>query len=223
MKSLALRSTVIPAVVGAAIFLSAPVANASSLPVYSGPFYLNVDVASDYDISNIVEFTSGPEGSATGQFAISAPAGSVDNGFPFPGPSYDYTVFLVGIAHSDDAHDGGLALFTKTAYAPTAVGQSFNSLFSYDEATLANDLVNETVDGDARLNGFASAYIASIGFTPGDALSIIAFSDGALAGGGTSSVVPAPTPLPAALPLFATGLGAIGVFGWRRKRKTAAV
>jgi hypothetical protein len=31
------------------------------------------------------------------------------------------------------------------------------------------------------------------------------------------------TPLPAALPLFATGLGALGVFSWRRKRKGAAV
>ena len=31
-----------------------------------------------------------------------------------------------------------------------------------------------------------------------------------------------PTPLPAALPLFATGLGALGLLGWRRKRKHAA-
>jgi hypothetical protein len=30
------------------------------------------------------------------------------------------------------------------------------------------------------------------------------------------------TPLPAALPLFAGGLGALGLFGWRRKRKNAA-
>ena len=30
-------------------------------------------------------------------------------------------------------------------------------------------------------------------------------------------------PLPAALPLFATGLGALGLLGWRRKRKLAAV
>jgi hypothetical protein len=28
------------------------------------------------------------------------------------------------------------------------------------------------------------------------------------------------TPLPAALPLFATGLGALGLLGWRRKRKS---
>jgi hypothetical protein len=31
------------------------------------------------------------------------------------------------------------------------------------------------------------------------------------------------TPLPAALPLFATGLGALGLLGWRRKRKNAAL
>ena len=31
------------------------------------------------------------------------------------------------------------------------------------------------------------------------------------------------TPLPAALPLFATGLGVLGLLGWRRKRKASAV
>jgi len=30
------------------------------------------------------------------------------------------------------------------------------------------------------------------------------------------------TPLPAALPLFSTGLGALGLLGWRRKRRKAA-
>lgn len=33
------------------------------------------------------------------------------------------------------------------------------------------------------------------------------------------SEVPTATPLPAALPLFASGLSALGLFGWRRKRK----
>jgi hypothetical protein len=33
---------------------------------------------------------------------------------------------------------------------------------------------------------------------------------------------PAETPLPAALPLFAGGLGVIGLLGWRRKRKQVA-
>ena len=31
------------------------------------------------------------------------------------------------------------------------------------------------------------------------------------------------TPLPAALPLFATGLGGLGLVGWRRKRKAQAI
>lgn len=35
--------------------------------------------------------------------------------------------------------------------------------------------------------------------------------------------VAATTPLPATLPLFATGLGALGLLGWRRKRKPLAV
>jgi hypothetical protein len=36
------------------------------------------------------------------------------------------------------------------------------------------------------------------------------------------SALDATTPLPAALPLFATGLGALGLLGWRKKRKAAA-
>jgi hypothetical protein len=38
----------------------------------------------------------------------------------------------------------------------------------------------------------------------------------------TASFAPAGTPLPAALPLFGTGLGVMGLFGWLRKRKTAS-
>jgi hypothetical protein len=33
----------------------------------------------------------------------------------------------------------------------------------------------------------------------------------------------ATTPVPAALPLFATGLSALGLLGWRKKRKSAAI
>ncbi|HUL86553.1 MAG TPA: VPLPA-CTERM sorting domain-containing protein [Pseudolabrys sp.] len=36
-------------------------------------------------------------------------------------------------------------------------------------------------------------------------------------------LAPVVTPLPAALPLFVTGLGALGLIGWRRKKKAAAL
>jgi hypothetical protein len=34
-----------------------------------------------------------------------------------------------------------------------------------------------------------------------------------------AAIEPTATPLPAALPLFATGIGGLGLLGWRRKRK----
>jgi hypothetical protein len=41
--------------------------------------------------------------------------------------------------------------------------------------------------------------------------------------GSLSLIFVAPTtPLPAALPLFVTGIGGLGLLGWRRKRKAVA-
>src|ERR1017187_4591991 len=40
---------------------------------------------------------------------------------------------------------------------------------------------------------------------------------------GTLEVFATTTPLPAALPLFASGLGALGLLGWSRKRKAVAM
>jgi hypothetical protein len=58
-----------------------------------------------------------------------------------------------------------------------------------------------------------SSGIAFDVFSGGDPTVLVTSSSGTLT----------PTPLPAALPLFAGGLGAMGLFGWRRKRKTKAV
>lgn len=51
--------------------------------------------------------------------------------------------------------------------------------------------------------------------TSGNGVNLVAY-------GGEGEPVHA-VPLPAALPLFATGLDALGLLGWRRKRKVAAL
>jgi hypothetical protein len=54
-------------------------------------------------------------------------------------------------------------------------------------------------------------------------LNIIQLSFNEMIGGGDGLsfdyAAIAPTPLPATFPLFATGLGALGLLSWRRKRK----
>jgi hypothetical protein len=51
------------------------------------------------------------------------------------------------------------------------------------------------------------------------------YTNGGLGGGGNGYDDPGiwMTPLPATLPLFATGLGAFGLFGWRTRRKAQGV
>ena len=56
---------------------------------------------------------------------------------------------------------------------------------------------------------------------PKTSISWIAFEGDASGSFGIQGV--AATPLPAALPLFAGGLGALGLLGWRRKRNAKAV
>ncbi len=62
-----------------------------------------------------------------------------------------------------------------------------------------------------RPNGFGSLYVLLVSNAGANPVDFVL----------TAEV--ATTPLPAALPLFATGLGVMGLFGWRRKRKALAV
>ena len=51
-------------------------------------------------------------------------------------------------------------------------------------------------------------------------MSVNAISKLVYAGAALSLAILVATPLPAALPLFVTGLGMFGALGWRRKRKS---
>jgi hypothetical protein len=101
-------------------------------------------------------------------------------------------------------------------FPATTAGTYFNTL---DMTSLANYTA-----GFLTANGgtAASAFTALLtGLAADDAY--INIHDSVFPGGEIrGQLVPASTPLPAALPLFATGLGALGLLGWRRKRKALA-
>jgi hypothetical protein len=73
--------------------------------------------------------------------------------------------------------------------------------------------------------------VNNTGYGISGALTSIGSSSATLIGTVTFDVRPVPVPppgpsevpLPGALPLFATGLGALGLLGWRRKRKAQTV
>ena len=66
---------------------------------------------------------------------------------------------------------------------------------------------------------YDNATFASLGVTPGTYVWI--WGDGT--GNQSFTLEIGSTPLPATLPLFATGRGALGLIGWRRKKKSAGL
>ena len=86
---------------------------------------------------------------------------------------------------------------------------------------------NPNITSSESFSDTASLLVASLG-APFELVQELelTFGEGAVSLTLTTDLTPNPlssTPLPAALPLFATGLGAMGLFGWRRKRKAQAV
>jgi hypothetical protein len=77
-------------------------------------------------------------------------------------------------------------------------------------------IITSTAQGnEVLLTGDPTAFVNSFGSATLDTLTFVCTAPGGCA-------QESATPLPAALPLFAGGLGALGFLGWRRKRKGAA-
>ena len=90
------------------------------------------------------------------------------------------------------------------------------------DPTLSKNFFN-TMDITIGINGWAYGTASSVWYSQDQ-------YGNTLTASGTATITELPpgeaqlsaTPLPAALPLFASGLGALGLLGWRRKRKSAA-
>ena len=137
-------------------------------------------------------------------------------------------LFIGGVALESQLVD--LNTVTFTAGDPTNFGSGILTVANSTTGTFVGiggsvgqiDLATNYTSGTSISDSatFDSETFATLGVTPGtyewtwgDA------SDQSY----TLIIGTAATPLPAALPLFASGLGAMGLLGWRRKRKAAAI
>ena len=108
---------------------------------------------------------------------------------------------------------------TGFTYSPDTSQNGTLILYS-DYATDSSKEFTEVSDVVIDINGLDATLPAVV---PGVWYSQAGYADTIMGSGpATGSASTEATPLPAALPLFATGLGALGLFGWRRKRKNVA-
>ena len=141
---------------------------------------------------------------------ITSISGSIDRALSAPGTPINNAMFRLAI------EQGGNIYFT-----------------SVPNGTIFSDGTNHTLSGSGLTASNFGLFTAG-GFTiPGSqhpdftqtfefGYLVLSNVSGAVSSFDNLSITVNSTPLPAALPLFATGLGALGLLGWRRKRKAAA-
>jgi hypothetical protein len=161
---------------------------------------------------------------------FNAPVGTTTITDPFTKYQPIAETFLIGVTSGlpgDAPGQQHLVLFTNTAWAASAQGVDWGTLFTttledtliadaasaYSTTTALSDVSN-FVGGDAiyGTNG-------SIAFAPGQAFTAIAFSNGQVIGGGTSFVTNVPEPSTWAMMLV--GFAGLGFAGYRRSKAVA--
>jgi hypothetical protein len=143
----------------------------------------------------------------------------------------DLTLPTTAPLTATDFITGGLNVLASSTVASTSANGTFNGSVSSNNLptiTIPNTTATATQTNPTAIGPFnTSLLIASSLTAPFSMTETLSFT---LAPGAEVNLVgfdttlgPAPVPLPATLPLFATGLGALGLLGWRRKRKAQAV
>ena len=150
---------------------------------------------------------------------------------------------LTGLASSGTFVDGGTINLNFLTFTGINTGVATNNTYSISEKMTVNSGTPQQLTVPFSLNINRTDALTIVGgttlsFLSGgslwqvvvNGLTLTTSGPGGIASGWlTASVTDPPTgdnvsqaPLPAALPLFASGLGAMGLFSWWRKRKSAA-
>jgi hypothetical protein len=143
-------------------------------------------------------FTSVPPGAPAGADVINIPPGDEYGFFKvnFTLPNGATNVSISGAANVDD--QGYIFINgNQIGYTTETANATFNSNIALNFVVGVNEFLVSDINSGGGPSG--AAFFATVTYDVSQ------------------------TPLPAALPLFATGLGALGLLGWRRKRKAAAI
>ena len=150
---------------------------------------------------------------------------------PTIGLALGYTV--TGMLTVDTVADAATSVVVtnNTATGGFGTGQYFGSqLFSNSFTVSGGTITAYSFQSDGGFNVSPNVtcctltMFSSTSSSPASAgLSDLPFTTGTVSGVSVAFTPPVSSvPLPATLPLFATGLGALGLLGWRRKKKTIA-
>jgi hypothetical protein len=199
--------------VAAAVYTTSP-ASADTFLVGTYTFNL-VDVTVDFTTPNSASPYLGTD-TFTGSFGWSCGNSNgsgceVTSGSFVVSGAFAAGTYACSAGCSSGVDGNGIEINLTNGTTNFALG--FGSLFG--DLCLAGNTgcgVTSGVQGNGTTDDILNwIYVGSNGYSPPD----VAYTN---AEGGYAQI----TPIPAALPLFATGLGAMGLFGWRRKRKIAA-
>jgi len=159
-------------------------------------------------------------------FTSNSGAGVNVNSAHFYGPDDLPNAYLVNPFTPPPDGPSDLVLTISLPTAVTAFGLDFSSLFSSTTVTFTlsngfSDAVN-TDNADTHFKTQFLGFLSTIPFNT-ITLSVPNIDDPDQTSYVVADVITATatTPLPAALPLFATGLGALGLAGLRRKKRKA--
>jgi hypothetical protein len=205
MKRLAANVAVVMVVVAGSAFVSLP-ANADT---FFGLTFTQVGTPTNgccgpFDVSATLDAT--PNGA--GNFNIVGISGTVtENGTPYS---------ITGLI-SPPSDPGGYFGFNNIIYNGASYKFDTGGVAFYAAGGFNYYVADPSTAYNVYDNGYPNAILSTTASydvnTPfNGTYSITEIQSGSLSA----------TPLPAALPLFATGLGGLGLLGWRRKRKSAA-